>query len=160
MEKSSDIIGMKEAKEIAASLYDSNVHLAVKECISVADKKASPIQTQFTPQYAMNESFPSMPDGAGGNLQAPYTRIDDTSTREYRLQRQQEQSMPRDVDGDKWKRQIPVARITWEAFSEQELLDTEGHAEKLASLIHDRYMLTREEADTQVAIFIERVSGS
>lgn len=56
----------------------------------------------------------------------------------------------------KWKQQVGAAKIAWGKLTEDELLKSEGRAEKLSGLIQERYAITREEADKQVHNFIKK----
>ncbi len=55
-----------------------------------------------------------------------------------------------------WKQQVGAAKIAWGKLTEDELLRLEGHEQKLAGLIQERYAITREEADLQVKRFFEK----
>lgn len=55
----------------------------------------------------------------------------------------------------KWKQQLGTAKIVWGKLTEDELLKTEGHSQKLAGLIQERYAITLEEADVQVKKFLK-----
>lgn len=70
---------------------------------------------------------------------------------------QQQQSMPsvNEVKG-KWKQHVGSAKIAWGKLTEDELLESEGHAQKLAGLVQERYALSLEEANLQVKKFIEQ----
>ncbi len=66
-------------------------------------------------------------------------------------------SMPSfDVMKGKWKRQIGAAKLAWGKLTEDELLQLEGHATKLAGLIQERYAVTRDAAEQQVKTFFEK----
>ena len=56
----------------------------------------------------------------------------------------------------KWKQQMGAAKIAWGKLTEDELLKAEGHSEKLAGLVQERYAITRDEADTQVKSFFDK----
>lgn len=56
----------------------------------------------------------------------------------------------------KWKQQVGAAKITWGKLTEDELLKTEGHEQKLAGVIQERYAITRDEAEKQVKSFIAK----
>ncbi len=47
-------------------------------------------------------------------------------------------------------------KIAWGNLTEDELLKVEGHEQKLAGLIQERYAITREEAMAQVKAFFEK----
>lgn len=70
------------------------------------------------------------------------------------VSKQQHQSMPC-VDGinGTWKQQIAAARIAWGKLTEDELLKSEGHAQKLARLLQAHYALTHDEVDRQIRTF-------
>lgn len=55
-----------------------------------------------------------------------------------------------------WKQQVGAAKIAWGKLTEDELLRLEGHQEKLAGLVQERYAVTRDEADKQVKSFFEK----
>jgi len=56
----------------------------------------------------------------------------------------------------KWQQQIGAAKIAWGKLTEDELLKSEGHAQKLAGLVQERYAVTRDEADQQVKDFMSK----
>ena len=56
----------------------------------------------------------------------------------------------------KWKQHVGAAKIAWGKLTEDELLKLEGHQEKLAGLVQERYAITRDEADKQVKSFFEK----
>ena len=56
----------------------------------------------------------------------------------------------------KWKQQVGAAKIAWGKLTEDELLKSEGHQQKLAGLVQERYAITREEADRQVKDFVKK----
>lgn len=56
----------------------------------------------------------------------------------------------------RWKQQIGAAKIAWGNLTEDELLKVEGHEQKLAGLIQERYAITRDEAMAQVKAFFEK----
>lgn len=55
----------------------------------------------------------------------------------------------------KWKQHVGAAKIVWGKLTEDELLKLEGHQQKLAGLVQERYAITRDEADKQVKEFFE-----
>jgi uncharacterized protein YjbJ (UPF0337 family) len=71
---------------------------------------------------------------------------------------QQYSAMPSSVDAAKgmWKRHVGAAKIAWGELTEDEILTSEGHAQKLAGLIQERYAITRDEADKQIKAFFEK----
>lgn len=56
----------------------------------------------------------------------------------------------------KWKQQVGEAKIAWGKLTEDEILESEGHEEKLTGLIQQRYAITREEAKKQVKQFLDK----
>lgn len=56
----------------------------------------------------------------------------------------------------RWKQQIGAAKIAWGKLTDDELLEVEGQAQKLAGLIQQRYAITRDEAMAQVKTFFEK----
>jgi len=77
---------------------------------------------------------------------------------------QQQQAQPQqhqgsatvDVFKGKWQQQVGAAKVMWGKLTDDELLKTEGHAQKLAGLVQERYAISRREADKQVNDFIEK----
>lgn len=55
----------------------------------------------------------------------------------------------------KWNQQIGAAKIAWSKLTEDELLKLEGHEQKLAGLVQERYAITRDAAEKQVRDFFE-----
>jgi uncharacterized protein YjbJ (UPF0337 family) len=56
----------------------------------------------------------------------------------------------------KWKQQVGGAKLAWGKLTEDEILKSEGRAEKLAGLVQERYAITRDEADKQVKEFFSK----
>lgn len=68
----------------------------------------------------------------------------------------QKQALPSvDEIKGKWKQQVGAAKIAWGKLTEDELLKTEGHQEKLAGMVQERYAITRDEAEKQIKKFFE-----
>ena len=55
----------------------------------------------------------------------------------------------------RWKQQVGAAKVAWGKLTDDELLQTEGHAQKLSGLVEERYALTRDEAARQVKAFFD-----
>ena len=55
-----------------------------------------------------------------------------------------------------WKQQVGAAKVAWGKLTDDELLQTEGHAEKLAGLVQERYGVVRADADAQVKAFLDK----
>lgn len=56
----------------------------------------------------------------------------------------------------RWKQQVGAAKIAWGRLTTDELLTSAGHEQKLASLIQERYAITRDEAERQVKVFLQK----
>lgn len=54
-----------------------------------------------------------------------------------------------------WKQKVGAAKVAWGQLTDDELLQVEGQAQKLTGLVQERYAITRDEADKQVAAFFE-----
>jgi len=57
----------------------------------------------------------------------------------------------------KWKQHVGDAKIAWGKLTEDELLQSEGHEQKLAGLVQERYAVTAQEARKQVNAFLEKL---
>ena len=74
------------------------------------------------------------------------------------MSNQQQQSMPTvDAVKGKWKQQVGSAKIIWGKLTDDELLRSEGHEEKLTGLVEERYAITRAEAKKQVNGFLDKM---
>jgi uncharacterized protein YjbJ (UPF0337 family) len=71
-------------------------------------------------------------------------------------QQHQEQQASGGVDAlkGKWQQQVGAAKIVWGKLTDDELLKSEGHHQKLAGLVQERYAITRVNADEQVTKFL------
>ena len=56
----------------------------------------------------------------------------------------------------KWKQHVGEAKIAWGKLTEDEILKSEGHEEKLIGLVQQRYAITRDEAKKQVKKFLDK----
>jgi hypothetical protein len=54
-----------------------------------------------------------------------------------------------------WVRSVPAARIQWSKLTVDELFETQGELSTLSALVQERYALTREQADDEVAGFLD-----
>jgi uncharacterized protein YjbJ (UPF0337 family) len=68
---------------------------------------------------------------------------------------QQTSSMADQVK-NKWHELIGSAKTTWGKLSNDELLKSEGQAEKLGALVQQRYSISRKDADEQVKHFMDK----
>lgn len=59
----------------------------------------------------------------------------------------------------KWKQHVGAAKVTWGKLTEDELLQAQGHEEKLIGLVQERYAVTRDEADKQVKDFLKKLKS-
>ena len=59
-----------------------------------------------------------------------------------------------DLIAGKWKQHAGAAKILWGKLTDDEILKTEGQLQKLVGIIQERYALTQEAADKQVADFM------
>lgn len=58
------------------------------------------------------------------------------------------------LDG-KWEQRVGSAKVAWGKLTDDELLQSEGHAQKLAGLVEERYAISRDEAERQVSRFLD-----
>ncbi len=56
----------------------------------------------------------------------------------------------------KWKKHVGAAKIAWGELTEDELLKVEGHQQKLAGMIQERYAITKDAAEKQVDEFFKK----
>lgn len=56
----------------------------------------------------------------------------------------------------KWRQQVGAAKVAFGKLTDDELLQTEGQAQKLAGLVQERYAITRDEAEKQVKQFLDK----
>jgi uncharacterized protein YjbJ (UPF0337 family) len=66
-------------------------------------------------------------------------------------------AMNNDQIAGKWKQMKGEAKILWGKLTDDELDQAEGHKDKLAGLIQERYGKTKEEAQAEVSKFLDRV---
>jgi len=67
-------------------------------------------------------------------------------------------AMPEDAAGHelmkaRWKQCLGQAELVWGKLTHDELLQLEGHGDKLTGLVQERYALTRDAAVQQVKHF-------
>jgi uncharacterized protein YjbJ (UPF0337 family) len=71
--------------------------------------------------------------------------------------RQQMQSMPSgDALKGKWQQQVGAAKVMWGKLTHDELLQLDGHEQKLAGLVQERYALSADEAARQTRKFFAK----
>ena len=56
----------------------------------------------------------------------------------------------------KWSQHVGAAKIAWGKLTEDELLKSEGHEQRLSGLVQERYAITRDEVEKQVKSFLEK----
>ena len=59
----------------------------------------------------------------------------------------------RDRTKARWKQSLGAAKLAWGKLTDDELLQIEGRADKLAGLVQERYVITRDAAVQQVKRF-------
>lgn len=64
--------------------------------------------------------------------------------------------MNNDQIAGKWKQMKGEAKIMWGKFTDDELDIAEGHKDKLAGMVQERYGRTKEEAQREVDDFFSR----
>lgn len=55
-----------------------------------------------------------------------------------------------------WKQHVGNAKVAWGKLTNDQLLQTEGHYQKLVGLVEEKYAITRIAADKQVRAFMEK----
>lgn len=109
---------------------------------------ANPWLTAYTADAGSRSSrFERIPDGQGQIHEKP---MNQSPTRP-----------PASIPGneelkEKWPQYVGAARTAWGEITEDELLQLDNPPQQLATLIHDRYSVTREEADMQVKRFFAK----
>ncbi len=166
---------MKKFKEQNAIVVDSPIDSTVDSTVASTSnstvKTGSNVETANQPQQLSSDSNAAnsepMPDPAPTDpiepvdpLQVTAEDNDDMSQPQQQQPQQMQQSMPIvDVIKANWTQQIGAAKIAWGKLTEDELLKTEGHAQKLSGLVQERYAIKRDEAEKQVKKFIEQCGG-
>lgn len=64
-----------------------------------------------------------------------------------------------DVIAGKWKQNVGSAKTLWGKLTDDEILKTEGRAEKLAGIVQERYGLSKEAAQKQVADLMAKLKN-
>ena len=64
--------------------------------------------------------------------------------------------MNNDQIAGKWKQMKGEAKVMWGKLTDDELDIAEGHKDKLAGLIQERYGRTKEEAEREIDSFLDR----
>lgn len=63
--------------------------------------------------------------------------------------------MNEDIAQGKWKQLMGKAKAAWGELTDDDLTKAEGHADKLAGLIQEKYGKTQEEAVQEVRRFFD-----
>jgi len=56
----------------------------------------------------------------------------------------------------RWAQHIGAAKVAWGELTEDEILKTDGHLQKLSGMVQERYAITRDAADQQVKNFFKK----
>jgi uncharacterized protein YjbJ (UPF0337 family) len=56
----------------------------------------------------------------------------------------------------KWQQYVGIAGIAWGKLTEEQLLKSQGHKDKLSALIQRRYVMSPPEADAQVERLMQK----
>jgi len=70
----------------------------------------------------------------------------------------QQQQGTTDVIKAKWQQQVGAAKKLWGKLTDDEIMQSNGDADKLAGLVKERYAVDRLEADKQVKKFLAECS--
>jgi len=65
-------------------------------------------------------------------------------------------STPTNVLKEDWNKMMGDAKVAWGKLTEDELLKTEGHIQKLTGIVQSRCAITREVAEKQVQGFLDK----
>jgi uncharacterized protein YjbJ (UPF0337 family) len=60
-------------------------------------------------------------------------------------------------DKGKWKQNVGAAKAQWGKLTEDELMQTEGNAERLAGKIQEKYGVAKDEAKKQADDFLSKI---
>ena len=63
--------------------------------------------------------------------------------------------MNEDIAQGNWKQLVGKAKAAWGELTDDDLTKAEGHADKLAGLIQEKYGKAREEAELEVRRFFD-----
>ncbi len=66
--------------------------------------------------------------------------------------------MNSDTMQGRWKQLVGHAKQTWSKLTDDELLELDGDVQRLSGLIQERYGIAREQADSQIEKFIDRMA--
>ncbi len=116
----------------------------------------SPVQSPAGKDPKQAQSAPGTPKGGSPREDAAPARPDAGPSKASSSQ-QMQQAMPSgDALKGKWKQQVGAAKLMWGKLTDDELLQLEGHEQKLAGLVQERYAISRDEAARQARSFFEK----
>lgn len=120
-------------------------------------KQSKPTNSRADNDKGANRDQKQSKEQIQPQLRQPQPKQPQPKQPEQKQPQQEQQAMPssQEIKG-KWKQQVGAAKIMWGKLTEDELLELEGHEQKLAGLVQERYSITREEAGKQVKKFFEQ----
>jgi uncharacterized protein YjbJ (UPF0337 family) len=71
-------------------------------------------------------------------------------------EKQEHYAMNQDILAGKWKQAIGKAKETWGKLTDDELVRVEGHSERLAGLLQEKYGQSKEEAEKSANAFFNK----
>lgn len=76
-------------------------------------------------------------------------------TDQVKSSQQQQQTWPTAAEiKANWQKNVGAAKVLWGKLTDNEILQSEGHADKLSGLVKERYAISQQEADRQVKKFM------
>ncbi len=67
--------------------------------------------------------------------------------------------MNEDILKGKWRQILGEVKMRWGRLTDNDLKRIEGSTEKLSGLLQERYGITKQEAHTQIANFLETIEA-
>jgi len=64
--------------------------------------------------------------------------------------------MNQDILAGKWKQVVGKAKESWGKLTDDELVRVEGHSERLAGLLQEKYGQSKEEAEKSANAFFDQ----
>lgn len=125
-------------------------------------KSAQQNQPQQTQQPNQPQHSPQQPGQQPGQKQPqPNQQHQQPQSQPHKEPKKQQQSLPSmdEIKGD-WKQKVGAAKIAWGKLTEDEILKSEGHAQRLAGIVQERYAITRDEAEKQVKSVFEKAKDA
>jgi len=142
------------ARHIPGSEQDPEQHEASASASDIPIAMPGPMADNAAGQYAPHDAaqghYTKSPDNKPSSPQA----MDSTAGKE------QAESHSHPVGADilkgKWNQLMGAAKTAWGKLTDDELLKSEGQAQKLAGLVQQRYAITHDEASQQVKDFLKQ----